>query len=101
LLQLGHCASWAGARNEREFTVKKWAAGVAVVVAVLGGLAVGQEALDQCTLQSCRSFHELLDNKDPEIIELLKNPNSFRDDKTYVCLRSDEDGFFIAKYDFP
>ena len=59
-------------------------------------LAFGQQkATPQtpCGLQSCRSFHELLNRKDADILEKIG-----KDNEAFVCFREDEDSFFIAEY---
>lgn len=48
---------------------------------------------NSCNLQSCRSFHELLNNKDADMLEKISSDNN-----AFVCFRSSEDVFFIAEY---
>lgn len=61
--------------------------------------AIGQHKQQQnaCTLQSCRSFHELLNSKDQDILDEL----NYKNQEVYVCFRSDADSFFIARIQRP
>ena len=50
---------------------------------------------EQCSLQSCRSFHELLNHRDKEILDSLS------DDAAFVCFIPKEDKFLVAHYSQP
>lgn len=65
---------------------------VNIILAVLFSsiCSMGQNA---CTLPSCRSFHELLNTKDADILEKIGKGN-----EAFVCFRADQDSFFIAEY---
>lgn len=52
-------------------------------------------ANEKCSLQSCRSFHELLNNRDEDILDALS------DDAAFVCFIPKEDKFLLAHYSKP
>src|SRR5579864_8209847 len=70
---------------------------IVVFFVVLGTLSAVAQQQNACTLKSCRSFYELLNNKDEEILSELGHQN----EEAYVCFRSDSDSFFIARMQKP
>jgi hypothetical protein len=63
-----------------------------IMVAMLFVAAESAVAQAPCTLQSCRSFHELLSRKDADIMNAIKTD----DQQVFVCFRSKDDSFFIV-----
>jgi hypothetical protein len=49
----------------------------------------------QCSLESCRSFHELLNHRDKDILDSLS------DDAAFVCFIPKEDKFLVAHFSKP
>jgi hypothetical protein len=70
---------------------------VILVAAAISGAA--QQLADCAQIKSpgCKSFNEMLTNRDPDIVEAIKQPNYI----TYVCFQPNDDAFTMLTFSLP
>jgi len=74
---------------------------VAVAVIIIAAAISGssQQLADCAIIKSpgCKSFNEMLTNRDPDIVETIKQPNY----STYVCFQPNDDAFTMLTFSLP
>jgi len=72
---------------------------VAVIIVAAATSGAAQQLVDCAQIKSpgCKSFNEMLTNRDPNIVETINEPNYI----TYVCFQPSNDAFTMLTFSLP